>query len=206
MLLGEVVFGGLGTGLYSMVMVALVGIFMGGLMVGRTPEYLGKTIKPTEAKLIACYTLLTPLVVLLLTAWAVATGAGRAGLVTNGGVARFTEVLFAYASCMANNGQTMAGLNANSLFYNLTTAVAMAAGRFGLAALALVLAGRFAAQGRKPETIGLHALRHADVRRAGARDRWSWSGHCASCPRWPSGRSRNTCTRELTGQSGEARG
>ena len=89
-----------------------------------------------------------------LTAWAVATGAGRAGLVTNGGSRGFTEILFAYASCMANNGQTMAGLNANSPFYNLTTAVAMAAGRFGLAALALALAGRFAAQARKPETIG----------------------------------------------------
>jgi K+-transporting ATPase ATPase A chain len=154
MLLGEVTFGGLGTGLYSIVMVALVGIFMGGLMIGRTPEYLGKTIKAPEAKLIAWYTLLTPLVVSVLTAWAVVTGAGRAGLVTNGGSRGFTEVMFAYASCMANNGQTMAGLNANSPFYNLTTAVAMAAGRFGLAALALALAGRFAAQVKKPETIG----------------------------------------------------
>ena len=154
MLLGEVTFGGLGTGLYSMVMVALVGIFMGGLMIGRTPEYLGKTIRAPEAKLIAWYTLLTPLVVSVLTAGAVATDAGRAGLVTNGSSRGFTEVLFAYASCMANNGQTMAGLNANSPFYNLTTAIAMAAGRFGLAALALTLAGRFAAQVRKPETIG----------------------------------------------------
>jgi K+-transporting ATPase ATPase A chain len=154
MLIGEVTFGGLGTGLYSMVMVALVGIFMGGLMIGRTPEYLGKRIRNAEAKLIAWYTVLTPLVVSLLTAWAVAIGAGRTGLVTNDGSRGFTEVLFAYASCMANNGQTMAGLNANSPFYNLTTAVAMAAGRFGLAALALALAGRFAAQVRTPETIG----------------------------------------------------
>ena len=154
MLLGEVTFGGLGTGLYSLVMMALVGIFMGGLMVGRTPAYLGKTIKATEAKLIAWYALLTPLVVTMLAALAVATGAGRAGLVTNDGAHGFTEVLFAYASCMANNGQTMAGLNANSPFYNLTTAVAMGMGRFGLAALALALAGRFAAQTRTPETIG----------------------------------------------------
>ena len=136
------------------VMVALVGIFMGGLMIGRTPEYLGKTIKAAEANLIAWYTLLTPLVVSVLTAWATATEVGRAGLATNGGSRGFTEILFAYASCMANNGQTMAGLNANSPFYNLTTAVAMLAGRFGLAALALALAGRFAAQVRKPETIG----------------------------------------------------
>jgi potassium-transporting ATPase potassium-binding subunit len=131
-----------------------VGVFMGGLMVGRTPEYLGKTVMPSEAKLVAGYALLTPLVVLVLTACAVATGVGRAGLVTNDGPRGFTEVLFAYASCMANNGQTMAGLNANSVFYNATTALAMAAGRFGLTALALALAGRFAAQGRKAVTIG----------------------------------------------------
>jgi K+-transporting ATPase ATPase A chain len=154
MLLGEVVFGGLGAGLYSMVMVALVGVFMGGLMVGRTPEYLGKTITIAEAKLIALYALLTPLVVLPLTGLAAATEAGRAGLATNDGPHGFTEILFAYASCMANNGQNMAGLNANSVFYNLTTMLAMAAGRFGLAALALMLAGRFAAQGRKEPTIG----------------------------------------------------
>lgn len=154
MLLGEVVFGGLGTGLYSLMMVALVGLFMAGLMIGRTPEYLGKTIQADEAKLIAGSTVLTPLIVTCLTAWAVATGAGRAGLVTNDGSRGFTEVLFAYASCMANNGQTMAGLNANSPFYNGTTAVAMAAGRFGLAALALTLAGRLAAQGRKEAAIG----------------------------------------------------
>jgi K+-transporting ATPase ATPase A chain len=154
MLLGEVVFGGLGTGLYSMVMVALVGVFMGGLMVGRTPEYLGKTITSAEAKLIALFALLTPLVVLPLTGLAAAGDAGRAGLKVNGGPHGITEVLFAYASCMANNGQNMAGLDANTAFYNLTTAAAMAAGRFGLAALALALAGRFAAQGRKEPTIG----------------------------------------------------
>jgi K+-transporting ATPase ATPase A chain len=154
MLLGEVVFGGLGTGLYSLLMVALVGVFMGGLMIGRTPEYLGKTIKITEAKLIAFYSLLTPLCVTALSAWAVATAVGRAGLATNDGPHGFTEIVFAYASCMANNGQTMGGLNANSPFYNLTTCLAMAAGRFGLAALALALAGRLAAQVKKPETIG----------------------------------------------------
>jgi K+-transporting ATPase ATPase A chain len=154
MLLGEVIFGGLGTGLASLIIIALVGCFMGGLMVGRTPEYLGKTITATEAKYIALYALLTPLTLLPLTSWALMTESGRAGLSTNGGARGFTEILFAYASCMANNGQTMAGLNANSVFYNLTTAVAMLAGRLGPAALALLLAGRFAAQGRKPLTIG----------------------------------------------------
>ena len=154
MLLGEVVFGGLGTGLYSMLMIALVAVFLGGLMVGRTPEYLGKKITAAETRLAALYALLTPVVVLVLTAVAIATNAGRAGLVTNGGPRAFTEVLFAYASCMANNGQTMAGLNANSVFYNATTALAMLVGRFGLAALALALAGRFAAQRRWPTTAG----------------------------------------------------
>jgi K+-transporting ATPase ATPase A chain len=154
MLLGEIVFGGLGTGLYSIVFVALVGVFMGGLMVGRTPEYLGKTITVAEAKLVALFTLLTPLIVLPLTGLAAASDVGRAGLETNTGPHGFTEILFAYASCMANNGMNMAGLNANSLFYNLTTIGAMAAGRFGLGALALALAGRFAKQIRRPTTIG----------------------------------------------------
>jgi K+-transporting ATPase ATPase A chain len=154
MLLGEVVFGGLGSGLYGMVMLALVGVFLGGLMIGRTPEYLGKTITTAEAKLIALYVLVTPLVVLPLTGWALTTEAGRAGLTTNGGPRGFTEILFAFASCTANNGQTMAGLSANSVFYNATTALAMLAGRFVPAALALLLAGRFAALGRKSATIG----------------------------------------------------
>ena len=152
MLLGEVVFGGLGTGLYGMLMIALVAVFLGGLMVGRTPEYLGKVLTARETRLVALYAVLTPAVVLLLTLAALATDAGRAGLVTNSGPRGFTEILFAYASCMANNGQTMAGLNANSVFYNATTAVAMLAGRFGLAALALALAGRFAAQRSRPTT------------------------------------------------------
>jgi K+-transporting ATPase ATPase A chain len=149
-----VVFGGLGAGVYSMVMVALLGVFLGGLMVGRTPEYLGKKIGSDETRWIAFYALLTPMAVLALTAAAVAASAGRAGLVTNAGPRGFTEILFAYASCMANNGMAMAGLNANSVFYNLTTIVAMVAGRFGLAAVALALAGRFAAQRRLPTTAG----------------------------------------------------
>ena len=154
MLLGEVVFGGLGTGVYSIVMAALVGVFLGGLMVGRTPEYLGKKITPAETRWIALYALVTPMVVLVLTGLAVITSGGRAGLVTNTGPHGFTEILYAYASSMANNGQAMAGLNANTLFYNLTTVIAMLAGRFGLAALALALAGRFASQRRLPVTAG----------------------------------------------------
>jgi len=154
LLLGEVVFGGLGAGVYSMVIVALLGVFLGGLMVGRTPEYLGKKVTSAETQWIALYMLLTPIVTLLLSSVAVATRAGRAGLVTNTGPHGFSEILFAYASCMANNGQAMAGLNANTVFYNVTTVIAMLAGRFGLAALALALAGRFAAQPRLETTAG----------------------------------------------------
>jgi K+-transporting ATPase ATPase A chain len=154
MLLGEVVFGGLGTGVYSIIIPALVGVFLGGLMIGRTPEYLGKKITSAETRWIALYALLTPMVVLVLTSVTVVTKAGRAGLVTNSGPRGFTEILFAYASCMANNGQTMAGLSVNSVFYNATTVIAMLAGRYGLAALALALAGRFAARRRLPFTAG----------------------------------------------------
>jgi K+-transporting ATPase ATPase A chain len=154
MLIGEVVFGGLGTGLPSIILTAFVGVFIGGLMVGRTPQYLGKTLQAAEVKLVALYMLLTPLVVLPLTALGAATDSGRAGLVTNGGPRGFTEILFAYTSCMANNGQNMAGLDANQVFYNLTTPLAMLAGRIGLVGLALALSGRLAAQGRKAEGLG----------------------------------------------------
>ena len=154
LLLGEIVYGGLGTGLYSMVFVALVALFIGGLMVGRSPEHLGRRLGPPEMKLVAVYTLLGPATVLVLTALAVATGAGRAGLTTNTGAHGFTEVFFAYASCLANNGQSLAGLNANSVFYNVTTTVAMLVGRWGLAILALALAGRFAGTVRRPPSTG----------------------------------------------------
>ncbi len=171
MLLGEVIFGGLGTGLYSMVMLALVGVFMGGLMVGRTPEYLGKTITVAEAKWIALYTLLMPLVVLPLTSWALVADAGRAGLVTNGGPRGFTEILFAYASCMANNGQNMAGLNANSVFYNVTTAIAMIAGRFGLAIAGAGAGWSLRHPGTQTGNDRHPALRYAHLRRARPRHR-----------------------------------
>jgi K+-transporting ATPase ATPase A chain len=154
MLLGEVVFGGLGTGLYSIVMTALIAVFLGGLMIGRTPSYLGKKVTADETRLAMLYALLTPAVVLGLTSVALSTVAGRAGLTVNGGARAYAEVLFAYASSMANNGQTMAGLNGDSLFYNATTAIAMLAGRFGLAALAMALAGRLAAQPRVEPTPG----------------------------------------------------
>ena len=154
MLLGEMIFGGLGTGLYSILFVALLGLFITGLMVGRTPEYVGKRIGEHEVKLIAIYTLIGPVGVLLLTALAVSTSAGLAGLTTNSGPHGFTEILYAYTSTFANNGQAFAGLSANSPFYNVTTVIVMLLGRFGLAIPALVLAGRFASQPTRESTQG----------------------------------------------------
>jgi K+-transporting ATPase ATPase A chain len=154
MLLGEIVFGGLGTGIYGIVMIALVAVFLGGLMIGRTPAYLGKKVTADETKLVAAYMLVTPLVVMGLSALTLVLKDGLAGIGTNPGPHGLTEVIYAYASSMANNGQTMASLSANSPLYNATTGVAMLAGRFGLAWLALTLAGRFAAQGRQAVTAG----------------------------------------------------
>ena len=154
MLLGELVFGGLGTGLYSMVMAAAIAVFLAGLMVGRTPEYLGKKIGPAENKMIMLYALAAPLVVLPLTAIAVCTRAGLAGLTVNTGPHGFTGILFAYTSCFTNNGQSFASLNANIPFYNLTTVLAMMVGRFGLAIPALALADLFAHQRMTPSSSG----------------------------------------------------
>ena len=154
MLLGELVFGGLGSGLYSMVMAAAIAVFLAGLMVGRTPEYLGKKIGPAENKMIMLYALAAPLVVLPLTAIAVSTRLGLSGLTINGGRHGFTEILFAYTSCFANNGQSFAGLSANTPFYNLTTALAMMVGRFGLAIPALTFAELFGRQRNTPSSSG----------------------------------------------------
>jgi K+-transporting ATPase ATPase A chain len=154
MLLGEMIFGGLGTGIYSIIVVALVALFLAGLMIGRTPAYLGKRIRASESKMIMLYILAGSMSILLFTALAVLTQAGLAGLVTNNGAHGFTEILFGYASANANNGQNFAGLNANSVFYNLTTAMTMMVGRFGLAIPALALAGLFAAQQPTPDSAG----------------------------------------------------
>src|SRR5271157_4868109 len=154
MLLGEFVFGGLGTGLYSMVMAAAIAVFLAGLMVGRTPEYLGKKIGPAENKMIMLYALAAPLVILPLTAIAVSTRDGLSGLTVNTGPHGFTGILFAYTSCFANNGQSFASLSANTPFYNLTTALAMLVGRFGLAIPALALADLFGRQRNSPSSSG----------------------------------------------------
>jgi K+-transporting ATPase ATPase A chain len=153
-LLGELVFGGLGTGLYSMVMAAAIAVFLAGLMVGRTPEYLGKKIGPAENKMIMLYALAAPQFILPLTALAVSTRAGLSGLTVNRGPHGFTEILFAYASCFASNGESFASLNANTPFYNLTTALAMIGGRFVLVIPALALAALFGRQRITPSSAG----------------------------------------------------
>ena len=154
MLLGEVIFGGLGTGLYSMVMAAAIAVFLAGLMVGRTPQYLGKKIGPPENKMIVLYALTAPLAILVLTAVAVSCKAGLSGLTVNAGPHGLTAILFAYTTSFANNGQAFASLNGNTTFYNVTTAIAMMVGRFALAIPALALAGLFARQKKSPVTSG----------------------------------------------------
>ena len=154
MLLGEVAFGGLGSGLYGLVTTALVGVFMAGLMIGRTPEYLGKQLTGAEMKLIGLYAVIAPVTILPLTALAVVTSAGLAGLTINTGPHGLSEILVAYTTSLANNGQSFAGLGAGTAFYNVTTAVAMMAGRFGLGITALALAGLFAEQSSKTATEG----------------------------------------------------
>jgi potassium-transporting ATPase potassium-binding subunit len=154
LLLGEIIFGGLGTGFFGMIMTAAVAVFLSGLMIGRTPEYLGKKIGPRENKMVVIYALTGPVTILALAAIALSTRTGLSGLATNSGPHGLTEIVFAYATSFANNGQAFAGLSANTPFYNITTAIAMMAGRFGLAVPALFFAGYFASQKNTPPTRG----------------------------------------------------
>ena len=138
--LGEVVFGGVGSGLYGMIIFVIKTVFIAGLMVGRTPEYLGKKIEAFEVKMAALVILIPPLLVVLGTAAGVLTDAGRAGT-ANGGAHGFSEILYAFSSAGNNNGSAFAGLSANSVFYNLALGVAMLIGRFWLAVPVLAIAG-----------------------------------------------------------------
>ncbi|MBC7717737.1 MAG: potassium-transporting ATPase subunit KdpA [Pseudorhodobacter sp.] len=147
MQLGEVVFGGVGSGLYGMLIFAVMAVFLAGLMIGRTPEYLGKKIEPAEIKLVSIAILMTPLLVLLGSAVAVSTDAGRAGLL-NPGAAGFSEILYAFSSAANNNGSAFAGLSANTPFYNAMLGVAMWIGRFGVIVPVLALAGALASKKR----------------------------------------------------------
>lgn len=153
MQLGEVVFGGVGTGLYGMLVFAILAVFMAGLMIGRTPEYLGKKIEVREMKLTSVAILVTPILVLVGTAIAVSAGAGKAGI-ANPGAHGFSEILYALTSAGNNNGSAFAGLSANTPFYNVLLAMAMWFGRFGVIVPVLAIAGSLAAKKRLPVTAG----------------------------------------------------
>ncbi len=153
MMLGEVVFGGVGTGLYSMLIFAIVGVFIAGLMIGRTPEYLGKKIEAFEMKMSAVAILVMPLLVLLGTAIAVSTAAGRAG-VANPGAHGFSEILYAFTSAGNNNGSAFAGIAADSVFYNTALGLCMWLGRYWPIIAVLAMAGSLAAKKRIPVTAG----------------------------------------------------
>ena len=153
MQLGEVVFGGVGTGLYSMLIFAIVGVFIAGLMIGRTPEYLGKKIEAFEMKMSSIAILVMPFIVLTGTAVAVSVDAGRAG-VANPGVHGFSEILYAFSSAGNNNGSAFAGISADTPFYNVALALTMWLGRFWPIVAVLAIAGSLAAKKRIPVSDG----------------------------------------------------
>ena len=153
LMLGEVIFGGVGAGLYGMVIFVILTVFIAGLMVGRSPEYLGKKIEAFEVQM-AMIAVLTPnLVILLFSAWASVSPAGLSGL-NNSGPHGFSEILYAYSSAAGNNGSAFAGLNANTVFYNLTLAIGMLIGRFGVIIPVLALAGSMAKKKITPLSSG----------------------------------------------------
>ena len=153
MMLGEVTPGGVGSGLYTILLFAIIAVFIGGLMIGRTPEYLGKKIQAREVKLAGFAVLVMPIVVLIITGIAVSIHAGRAGPL-NGGPHGFSEILYAFTSQGNNNGSAFGGLTGNTAFYNSMGAVAMLLGRFAIIVPALALAGALAAKNVVPAGLG----------------------------------------------------
>ncbi|MGA7053982.1 MAG: potassium-transporting ATPase subunit KdpA [Mycobacterium sp.] len=154
MQLGEVAPGGTGSGLYGILILAVITVFVAGLMVGRTPEYLGKKINPREMKLASGYFLITPLIALLGTATAMALPGERAAMGNPGGPHGLSEVLYAFTSAANNNGSAFAGLSANTVWWNTALGLAMALGRFLPMIMVLALAGSLARQGMTPESSG----------------------------------------------------
>ena len=153
MMLGEVSPGGVGSGLYTILLFVLITVFLGGLMVGRTPEYLGKKIQAREVKLAAFAVLVMPITVLVLTGIAVSVHAGRIGP-SNAGPHAFSEILYAFTSQANNNGSAFAGLNGNTPFYNITGGLAMLLGRFAIIVPVLALAGTLASKSVAPAGLG----------------------------------------------------
>jgi K+-transporting ATPase ATPase A chain len=153
MMLGEVVFGGVGTGLYSMLIFAIVGVFIAGLMIGRTPEYLGKKIESFEMKMSSVAILVMPFIVLCGAAVGVSVSAGQAG-VGNPGAHGFSEILYAFVSASNNNGSAFGGISANTIFYNTALGLVMWLGRYWPIVAVLAIAGSLAAKKRVPVTAG----------------------------------------------------
>ena len=153
MMLGEVTPGGSGSGLYTILIYAIIAVFIGGLMIGRTPEFLGKKIQATEVKLAGLGSLVMPLVVLVVTGIAVSVAAGRAGPL-NHGPHGFTEILYALTSQGNNNGSAFGGLSGNTSFYNIVGAIDMLIGRFGILIPGIALGGVLAAKGVVPASLG----------------------------------------------------
>jgi potassium-transporting ATPase potassium-binding subunit len=154
MQLGEVIFGGVGSGLYGMLVFAIIAVFVAGLMVGRTPEYLGKKIEAFEMKMAALVILIPPMVVLAGTAAAVATDCGKEGILNRGGPHGFSEVLYAFSSAGNNNGSAFAGLGTNTPFYNFALATVMLVARYWLAIPTLAIAGSLARKKAIPANAG----------------------------------------------------
>ena len=152
-MLGEIIFGGVGSGLYGMLLFAILAVFIAGLMVGRTPEYLGKKIEAKEVKMAMLAILILPLSIFGFTAIAVVVQPGLAGL-ANAGPHGFSEALYAYTSATGNNGSAFAGLSANTLFYNTTLGVAMFVGRFLMIVPMMAIAGSLAAKKIVPASAG----------------------------------------------------
>jgi K+-transporting ATPase ATPase A chain len=151
--LGEVVYGGVGSGLYGMLVFAVVAVFVAGLMVGRTPEYLGKKIEAYEMKMASLVILIVPALVLIGTALAVLLPAGKSSM-ANPGIHGFSEALYAFSSASNNNGSAFAGLNANTPFYNTALGLAMLFGRYWLAIPVLAMAGSLARKKLVPPGLG----------------------------------------------------
>jgi K+-transporting ATPase ATPase A chain len=151
--IGEVIFGGVGAGLFGMLVMAVLSVFIAGLMVGRTPEYLGKKIEAREMKLAMLFVLIFPAVILLPAGVAVVSKAGLAGI-SNPGPHGFSQILYAYSEASANNGSAFGGLNANTLFFNSTLGLVMLFGRFMMKIPVLALAGSLAAKKSAPPSAG----------------------------------------------------
>jgi len=152
-MLGEIIFGGVGAGLYGMFVFVILTVFIAGLMVGRTPEYMGKKVGAFEVQMAIIANLSTSFVILIFTAWAAVSSYGLSSL-NNAGPHGFSEILYAFSSAAGNNGSAFAGLNANTLFYNLTLGIGMLIGRFGVIIPVLAIAGSLAGKNITPTSAG----------------------------------------------------